>query len=267
MRIGIIGMGQMGGAIARGLINHGGVAPDNIIANSLDTEVFLAAAADLGITPEFDSHALVAAADCVLLAVKPSQAEAVLSAPVPDGTTPLSALLAGKMLVSILFGRHAAELRALLPADCRLVCAIPNMPVSVGAGMWVCEDDPALATADREQFAAVFGKIGQIEYVPTQLMGVAGTLTSCGPAFVALFHEALGDAGVRYGLSRAQAYRLGAQLLAGYGTLTGATAAHPGVLKDRVCSPGGTTIRGVIALEENGFRAAVIDAFRAILEK
>ena len=103
--------------------------------------------------------------------------------------------------------------------------------------------------------------------VETHLLSAAGTLAGCGPAFAAMFLEALGDAGVKHGLPRALAYRLASQMLAGTGKLQLATGSHPGQMKDAVCSPGGTTIVGVAALEEHGLRAAVIDAIDAIEQK
>jgi pyrroline-5-carboxylate reductase len=100
--------------------------------------------------------------------------------------------------------------------------------------------------------------------VDSKLLGIAGTVTGCGPAFVAMVIEALGDAAVKYGVPRATAYELAAQMVAGAGKLAVETGQHPGALKDAVCSPGGTTIRGVAALEEHGLRNALIKAIDAI---
>lgn len=97
-------------------------------------------------------------------------------------------------------------------------------------------------------------------------MGIAGTLTGCGPAFIDLVIEALGDAGVKYGVPRAQAYALVSQMILGSAKLQLKTGEHPGVLKDNVCSPAGTTIRGVNALDRAGLRAAFLDAVDAIME-
>ena len=96
-------------------------------------------------------------------------------------------------------------------------------------------------------------------------MGIAGTLTGCGPAFIDLVIEALGDAGVKYGVPRAQAYALVSQMILGSAKLQLDTGEHPGVLKDNVCSPAGTTIRGVNALERAGLRAAFLDAVDGIM--
>ena len=98
-------------------------------------------------------------------------------------------------------------------------------------------------------------------------MGIGGTVTGCGPAFVDLFIEAYGDAAVKYGMKRADAYRLISQMILGSAKLQLTTEEHPGVLKDNVCSPAGTTIRGVTALEENGFRNACIKSVESIMER
>ena len=113
----------------------------------------------------------------------------------------------------------------------------------------------------------LFGHLGLVQPVESRLLGIAGTLSGCGPAFVSMFIEALGDAGVKHGLPRAMAYRLAGQMVAGTGRMQVETGAHPGAMKDAVCSPGGTTIVGVAELERGGMRAAVINAVDAIQNK
>ena len=113
----------------------------------------------------------------------------------------------------------------------------------------------------------LFGHLGLVQPVASRLLGIAGTLSGCGPAFVSMFIEALGDAGVKHGLPRAMAYRLAGQMVAGTGRMQVETGAHPGAMKDAVCSPGGTTIVGVAELERGGMRAAVINAVDAIQNK
>ena len=112
----------------------------------------------------------------------------------------------------------------------------------------------------------LFSTVGVVEVVPSRLMSAAGTVTGCGPAFVDLMIEAYADAAVKYGVPREQAYALVAQMVKGSAALALETKEQPGVLKDAVCSPGGTTIRGVCSLEEDGFRAACIHSIDAILE-
>ena len=112
----------------------------------------------------------------------------------------------------------------------------------------------------------MFESIGTVEVLPAELMGVAGTVSGCGPAFVYMMIEALGDGAVKLGLPRPVAYKLASQMVAGSGKMQLITGLHPGKLKDDVCSPGGLTIRGVKALEDGGFRAAVIQAVEEATE-
>ena len=114
---------------------------------------------------------------------------------------------------------------------------------------------------------ARFESLGVVEELPTHLMGIGGSVSGCGPAFCAMVIEALADAGVKYGLPRATAYRLASQTLAGTGKMQLATGQHPGAIKDGVCSPAGSTIRGVEALERAGLRAAMLDAIQATMER
>ena len=110
----------------------------------------------------------------------------------------------------------------------------------------------------------LFSKIALIEVVDTKHFSIAGTIAGCTPAFTAMYLEALGDAGVKYGLTRTQSYRLAAKMIEGTGALYLSEAKHPGELKDAVCSPGGTTIKGVASLEKDGFRGVIINAIDAI---
>ena len=130
-------------------------------------------------------------------------------------------------------------------------------------GIVLLEEENSLSPQELSQAKELLAALGVVETVPSAQMGIAGTVAGCGPAYAALFLEALGDAGVYHGLPRELSYRLAAQMLAGTGKLHLATGQHPGAMKDAVCSPGGTTIRGVAQLEQHGFRAAVIDAVSA----
>ena len=118
-----------------------------------------------------------------------------------------------------------------------------------------------------EEIKKLFEALGIVIELPVHLMGIGGALTGCGPAFVDLIIEALGDAGVKYGVPRKQAYEMVSQMIIGSAKLQLETGEHPGVLKDNVCSPAGTTICGVDALEHAGIRAGFIDAIDAIMNK
>ena len=150
--------------------------------------------------------------------------------------------------------------------DTRIQAVMPNTPVAVGEGVVLFEEKNTLTEDELKTVRKYFESTGIVETVPGNLMGIAGTLTGCGPAFVDLFIEAYADAGVKYGLKRDQAYRLVSAMIKGSASLQLATGKHPGVLKDEVCSPGGTTIRGVTTLERDGFRNACIESIDSILK-
>ena len=152
-----------------------------------------------------------------------------------------------------------------LAQSIHIQCTIPNTPMAVGKGVLVTETDTTLTDMQTEVFESLFGPISLIERVDTAHMTIAMVVAGCAPAFTDMYIEALGDAGVQYGLQRATAYRLAAKMVEGVGALYMATGTHPGAMKDAVCSPGGTTIRGVAKLEKDGFRGAVIDAVDAIV--
>ena len=144
-------------------------------------------------------------------------------------------------------------------------CTIPNTPMAVGKGVLVTESVNTLTDDETETFEQLFGPISLIERVDTAHMNIAMVVAGCAPSFTDMYIEALGDAGVQYGLQRATAYRLAAKMVEGVGALYMATETHPGAMKDAVCSPGGTTIKGVAQLEKDGFRGSVIDAVDAIV--
>ncbi len=192
------------------------------------------------------------------MACKPYQIEAVLEEN--------RGALAGKALISIAAGWDYARYEPLVDERTRVQFIMPNTPAMVGEGVMLFEETNSLEAEERQELMDMFSALGLVEEIPTHLMGIAGTLTGCGPAFIDLVIEALGDAGVKYGVPRAQAYALVSQMILGSAKLQLETGEHPGVLKDNVCSPAGTTIRGVAALERAGLRAAFLDAVDGIME-
>lgn len=262
LTIGFIGYGNMAQAIAQGLVDAGVVKGGDIVACAAHFDKLEANAAKLGVRPLRDARAVAQAADMVIIAIKPYQIESVAS--------PLADELAkpGKFIVSIAAGWTLSTYRALFAdrfASLHIQCTVPNTPMAVGKGVLVTETEHTLEADQAETFERVFSAISLIERVDAPLMGVAGTVAGCGPAFTDMYLEALGDAGVKHGLQRAAAYRLAAKMIEGVGAMYMAAETHPGVMKDAVCSPGGTTIKGVSSLEKHAFRGAVIDAIDAIV--
>ena len=259
--IGFIGYGNMAQAIAQGMIGAGVLDGDHIVACAAHYDKLERNAAKLGIRAVHTAAEVADAADVVIIAIKPYQIEDVIG--------PIVAALAenDKFVVSIAAGWDLTQYRYLFGERFDAVhiqCTIPNTPMAVGKGVLVTETDNTLTTNQNETFEKLFGPISLIERVDSAHMGIAMCVAGCAPAFTDMYLEALADAGVKYGLQRATAYRLAAKMVEGVGALYLATETHPGAMKDAVCSPGGTTIKGVASLEESAFRGAIIKAVDAI---
>lgn len=256
--LGFIGMGNMAKAIAQGIIQSGKIEGVNIYAYAPHQDKLKKNAENIGFMACESMDVLLKQADTVIMACKPYQIEAVLGAYKEE--------LKNKALISIAAGWDYARYKPMLDESTRVQFIMPNTPAMVGEGVLLFEETNSLKEQERKELMEIFSALGLVEEIPSHLMGIAGTLTGCGPAFIDLVIEALGDAGVKYGVPRAQAYALVSQMILGSGKLQLATGEHPGVLKDNVCSPAGTTIRGVNALERAGMRAAFLDAIDAIME-
>lgn len=259
--IGFIGYGNMAQAIAEGLVAAGAIDGTDIVACAAYYDKLEKTTAKVGATPLRTAAEVADAADVVIIAIKPYQIESVIK--------PIAGALANEstFVVSIAAGWDLARYRELFGADfgaMHIQCTIPNTPMAVGKGVLVTETDNTLTDAQNETFEKLFSSISLIERVDSAHMGIGMCIAGCAPAFTDMYIEALGDAGVKYGLQRATAYRLAAKMVEGVGALYLANETHPGAMKDAVCSPGGTTIKGVASLEESAFRGAVIKAVDAI---
>ena len=178
---------------------------------------------------------------------------------------PLKSALKGKTLVSVASGWTFAKLHELLGDEVQLQYILPNTPAAVCKGVTIVESAHSVSAERRREVFALLAGVGQVVELPANIMSAASSVTGCGPAFAAMIIEGLADGAVKNGVPRAQAYELVAGMLIGAASLQLETGMHPGVLKDGVCSPGGTTIKGVAALEEAGLRAALIRAVDASL--
>ncbi len=259
LRLGFIGGGNMGNAILSGVLKNGLLKPDQIGVYDTDTEKLSALAAKKGVHAAKDSVDLAGQCDVLLLAVKPNVCEKVLEE--------MKDVLSGKALISIVAGFSRRKLQALVPASCRVLRVMPNMPAMVGHGMTVFESDHGLTPGELEFAKSVFGAVGLVDMLPVYLMDAVTGVSGSGPAYAFMFIEAMADAAVLNGIPRDVAYRLSAQTLLGAAAAVIESGIHPAELKDRVCSPGGTTIEAVYALEDGGMRAAVMDAVNAATKK
>jgi pyrroline-5-carboxylate reductase len=245
----------MARALAGGLVNAGLVKPEQIIAAD---PVADARQQLLSQTPGSkgapSNRELVEQSDVVVLSVKPQHLAAA--------TSGLSPVANGKLVVSILAGVRLAKLADALPGA-RLVRVMPNTPALVGQGASAFAVGPNATNADGELVSALLSAVGRAIRVDECLLDAVTGLSGSGPAFVYVAIEALADGGVRMGLPREIALALAAQTVKGAAEMVLATGDHPAVLKDRVASPGGTTIAGLQELENGGLRAALIAAVEA----
>lgn len=255
VKIGFIGFGNMASALADGWIATGAVEAGDMVACAGHYEALVERTAVRGMAAAHDAAEVVAAADLVVVAIKPHLIADVLG--------PLAPELGAKPVLSVAAGWDCARYEALLPGAHHL-STVPNTPVAIGEGVIACERVHTLTPDERALMQGLLEAVGTVVEVESRLLSVAGTVGGCGPAFIAMVIEALGDAAVKHGIPRADAYRMVSQMVAGTAKLQLATGQHPGVMKDAVCSPGGTTVRGVAALERAGVRSAFIQAIDAI---
>lgn len=252
MRIGFLGAGNMASAILRGMRDMEKGCYD------ISEAAVCRAEQELGARGFSSGEALCAWADIVVLAVKPQVLEGAVR--------PLAGALAGKAVASIAAGWSLERLTALLP-ESRLCRVMPNTPAMVGAGMAAIAKETTFAPAEFDCIREVFSAIGRAAVVEERLFDAVTAVSGSGPAYLYMVIEAMADAGVREGLSRASALELAAQTALGSAKMVLESGMHPAALRDMVCSPGGTTIDAVCTLEEKGLRAAVESAVRVCAEK
>jgi len=256
---GFIGTGNMGGALARAVCRT--VSADEVFLSSRTMEKARILAEELGCRTA-ENRAIAENADFIFLGVKPQMMAGVLS----DTAPALAERRTRFILVSMAAGLAIADIRAMAGGDYPVIRIMPNTPASIGEGMILYACD-GVSPDEEKQFLHDMAGAGRLSALAEHLMDAGSAVSGCGPAFVDLFIEALADGGVSLGLPRAQAVQMAAQMVAGSARLVLESGQHPGVLKDAVCSPGGTTIQGVRTLEEAGFRGAVMDAVIAAYDK
>ena len=257
IKLSAIGGGVMGSAIISRLLMQGTYQSADILVSdpTLAQREFLQQTYGVQVT---DDNNLAATAPVLLLAIKPQIFDRVVA----DLARPTSA----QLVISILAGVSSAQLETAFP-DRAVVRAMPNTPATVGAGMTAIARGSHVSTQDLELATQLFQAVGQVVTVPEALMDAVTGLSGSGPAYIAIAIEALADGGVAAGLPREIANKLALQTVLGTAQLLNESHLHPAQLKDRVTSPGGTTIAGVTKLEQAGFRAALIAAVIAAAQR
>lgn len=259
IRLGILGIGNMGEAILRGVLKADVLPAKEITIFDLNTTKLHALQSELDVLIALDMQTLFQQSDLILLAVKPNVCESIFAQHF--------ALFDSKAVISIIAGWSREKLASCLPESTRILRVMPNTPAMVGEGMIVLEQGDTLSEAEHQFAESLLSAVGKLSSVSPKLMDAVTAVSGSGPAYVYMMIEAMGDGGVQAGLPRSIAYQLAAQTVLGSAKMVLETGIHPGELKDRVCSPGGTTIDAVAALEKDGFRYSVMDAVHVCCEK
>lgn len=255
-QIAIIGAGNMAEAIVSGLLKKGIVNADQICATDVDAQRLAHFRKTFKVQVSQDNQKSAESSDIIMLSVKPQVIGNVL-----DGLD--LSHCAGQLIVTVAAGISIATIISRLHPRARVVRAMPNTPAVVLEGATALAGGPGVTTDQMKVVRAVFEAMGQVIVVDESHLDAVTGLSGGGPAYVCLFIEALADGGVKMGLSRAHAQLLAAQTVLGAAKMVIETQVHPGVLRDQVASPGGTTIAGLHRLEKGRLRGTVISAVEA----
>lgn len=259
-KFGFIGIGNMGGALARAAAK--GVRGEELFLADRAQDKLEEMAGQLG-ARAVENGTLAAECDYIFLAVKPQVMAGMLKEIAPV----LAARTDRFVLVTIAAGLTMETITQMAGGNYPMIRLMPNTPAGIGEGMILYTDNGLVAEAELDEFLAAMKGAGRFDRLEEKLIDAGSAVSGCGPAFAYLMIEALADGGVACGLPRAKAIEYAAQMMAGAAKMVLETGKHPGELKDAVCSPGGTTIAGVRALENGGFRANGMNAVIAAYEK
>ncbi|MBO6158154.1 MAG: pyrroline-5-carboxylate reductase [Firmicutes bacterium] len=259
MKYGFIGSGVMGSALALA-VSKAGV--EMLLVSDTDQAKAGALASAVG-GQAVSNQEIAERAERIFLAVKPQYMAGMFEG--------IREILAGRkdrfVIVSMAAGLTINKIKQLAGGDYPVIRIMPNTPAAIGQGVVIVSPDSLVTAEEVDEVKNALSAAGKIVPLPEKLLDAGGSISGCGPAFVDLFVEALADGGVLCGVPRVEAMELAAQMVLGSAALILESGRHPGQLKDAVCSPGGTTIEGVKALEEGAFRATVMNAVIAAWKK
>lgn len=258
VKTGFIGAGNMGGALIKGL--SGQTQRFELVVYDVNTQL----------TSEMSKHHpirlaqsvadLIRECQVIIAAVKPKIMKGVLE-------ECAKAMDSSRLFITVAAGLPISFYLKNLGNDCKIVRTMPNTPALVGQGMTIVSYGENISPDEKQLVKDIFQCVGEVEELDEKLMNEVIALTGSSPAYVFMFIEAMADAAVQSGLPRALSYRLAAQAVMGSARMVLETGKHPAELKDMVCSPAGTTIEAVAALERKGFRDCVITAMRECTQR
>lgn len=260
MKIGFIGAGNMASAIVRGMV-AGGIRGGDILVFDVDTAKQVALFEECGVCMCGNADEVVRGVDAVVLAVKPQVFPSLLPtlADTLDDCRPL--------VISIAAGKTIASIEEMIGGSLPIVRVMPNINAKVGESMSAFCGSDMVNDAHRAIVRRVFDAVGETVEIAEHLFSAYAAIAGCSPAFTLMYIDTLAQAGVKYGIPKAVALKVAEQAVLGTARLAQESTEHPRELVDLVCSPGGTTIEGVVALQRGGFEAAVQEAVRASFEK
>lgn len=260
MKYGFIGLGNMAGAIIQGMCRNDSFAGDEIHGFNRSYGKTEKLAQTCGLIPAENVAKLTAECDVIVLAVKPQM--------LPDVIGDVAAnLTPGKLVITIAAGKTLAWYAERLPEGTPVVRIMPNIAAKVGSAVSsLCGNE--YASAEQLDIAEnIFRSVGKVYRIDEKMFPAFGAIGGASGAFVYMYIDALTDAGVRAGFPRPMALELATQTVLGSGKLQEQSGEHPIVLMNQVCSPGGTTIEGVLKLRELGFESCVHQGIQAIIDK
>jgi pyrroline-5-carboxylate reductase len=258
-RLALLGTGNMGEAVLAGAL-RAGIVPAHVVATGRRAERGAEITQRYGVRTSQVNADAVRDADVVVVAVKPKDVAGLL-ADIGDALAPHA------VVVSVAAGLSVAFFEARLPAKQPVVRVMPNTPAAIGAGMTALSGGTHASPDDVATVLAILSGTGDVVEVPEAYQAAAGAVSGSGPAYMFYVLDALAEAGVAVGLSRDLATRLAVQTMLGSARLIAETGEHPALARERVTSPGGTTVQGLRALDEAGVRAAFVAAVEAARDR
>lgn len=258
--IGFIGCGNMGKAIVRGLIESGKAAPDQITVSTQRETSRENIRETFGVHTTGKNQEVAEVSEILFFAVKPYAYEAVMK-------EAKSVLKEDALVIGMAAGVTIEKMKEHLGQEKKIVKIMPNTPVAVSEGVIAVSYSENLTQDEKTEVSDLLSILGKVSVIDEKQMDVITGIAGSSPAYVYMFIEAMADAAVKNGLPRKEAYDISAQAVLGAAKMVLETGIHPGILKDMVTSPGGTTIEAVAVLEEKGFRHAVISAVDACVDK
>ncbi len=258
--ISVIGAGNMGGALISGLIESDLLPPESVTAIDIDDGILRGHNSRLGVTTTKDAGAAIPDKDIVILSLKPQIWENVVQ--------PLAeSFLSTQLVISIMGGVQCGAIESVLGNSVPVVRAMPNIAALVGEAVTGLAGGKHTSADHLDLAEAILMSVGEVVRLQEPQMDAVTGLSGSGPAYVYAMIDALADGGVKVGIPKPIALKLATQTVIGAAKMVLESGEHPSILKDRVTTPGGTTIAGLAVMEENGVRAALMAAVEAATKR